>query len=153
MITSRNLWISPLERLYALQREIDRAFETPSNGASAWVPPMDITETADEVLCHIEVPGLKPDDIEIRMEDSRLVVTGEKKFEERQEEGGYRSVERQYGRFERSFSLPRTIDTSSVRARHEHGVLTIVLPNAEAAKPRRIEIEGATSPRELNQSN
>ena len=154
MITTRNLWISPLERLYALQREVDRAFETPANGASAWVPPMDVVETADEVLCHIEVPGLKPEDIEIQVEDNRLIVSGEKKFEQSQDEGGYRLVERRYGRFERSFTLPRTIDANNVRAHHEHGVLTIVLPRAEAAKPRRIQIEGADAfPRELNQQN
>jgi HSP20 family protein len=150
MITTRNLWISPLERLYALQREIDRAFEAPHNDANAWAPPTDVVETADEVLCHIEVPGVKPEDIEIQVEENQLVVSGEKKFEASQEEGGYRAVERRYGRFERSFTLPRTIDSNNVRAHHEHGVLTIVLPKAETSKPRRIRIEGDSSPRELN---
>ena len=153
MMPTRNLWISPLERLYALQREIDRAFETEANGtATSWVPAMDVVETNDEVLCHVEVPGLTTDDIDIRVQDNMLVVSGEKKAAtEQQKEGGFRSVERRYGRFERSFTLPRTIDAQGVRARHENGVLTIVLPKVEASKPRRVEIEGAAHRRELNQ--
>lgn len=152
MMPTRNLWISPLERLYALQREFDRAFETEGNGSAAtWAPPMDVVETSDEVLCHIEVPGLTPDDIDIRVQDNMLVVAGEKKaYNDEQKEGGFRSIERRYGRFERSFTLPRTIDTTNVKARHENGVLTIVLPKVEASKPRRVEIEGATQTRELN---
>ncbi|HEY0671083.1 MAG TPA: Hsp20/alpha crystallin family protein [Longimicrobiales bacterium] len=152
MIPTRTAWISPLERLYALQREFDRAFETDTNGQNTWVPPMDVVESSDEVLCHIEVPGLKPEDIEIRVQDNMLVIAGEKRVaESEQQEGGFRSMERRYGRFERSFTLPRTIDTNNVKARHENGVLTVVLPKVEASKPRRIQIEGAEpAPRELS---
>jgi HSP20 family protein len=153
MIPTRNIWVSPLERLYSLQRELDRAFETDSaNGQQTWVPPMDVVETGDEVLCHLEVPGLTPDDIDIRVQDNMLVVAGEKKFtsEKEQNEGGFRSVERRYGRFERSFTVPRTVDTDKVTARHENGILTIVLPKMETSKPRRIQVEGASSHRELN---
>ena len=146
MITpfTRNAWVSPLERLYALQREFDRTFEGENGNASnSWIPPMDVVETADEVLCHLEVPGMSREDLEIRVQDNMLVVAGEKKYHENeQKEGGFRSIERRYGRFERSFTLPRTVDTSNVKARHENGVLTIVLPKVEASKPRRIEIEG-----------
>lgn len=151
MIPTRNVWVSPIERLYALQREFDRAFEGENNGGQSWVPPMDVVETADEVRCHLEVPGLAPDDIEIRVQDNLLVIAGEKKLEEsEQKEGGFRSVERRYGRFERSFTLPRTVDANRVTARHEHGVLTIVLPKMEASKPRRIQVEGGSNARELN---
>lgn len=154
MITpfTRNAWVSPLERLYALQREFDRTLEgDASNGSNTWIPPMDVVETADEVLCHLEVPGMSREDIEIRVQDNMLVISGEKKYEDgEQKEGGFRSIERRYGRFERSFSLPRTIDTNNVKARHENGVLTIVLPKVEASKPRKIEIEGGAATRELN---
>lgn len=153
MIPTRNVWVSPLERLYALQREFDRAFETDSaNGQQNWVPPMDVVENGDEVLCHLEVPGLSPEDIEIRVQDNMLVIAGEKKqvSEKDQKEGGFRSIERRYGSFERSFTLPRTIDTNNVTARHENGVLTIVLPKMETSKPRRIQIEGGSQHRELN---
>jgi HSP20 family protein len=151
MIPTRNAWVSPLERLYALQRDFDRVFEgETNNGSQSWVPPMDVVETGDEVLCHLEVPGLSTDDIEIRVQDNMLVVAGEKKLEQNeQQEGGFRSIERRYGRFERSFTLPRTIDTNNVKARHENGVLTIVLPKMETSKPRRVQIEGAASRREL----
>jgi HSP20 family protein len=152
---TRTAWVSPLERMYALQREIERTFDgaITQNGSTAWIPPMDVVETADEVLCHIEVPGLSSNDLEIRVEDKTVIVAGEKKYSEQDEkEGGFRSIERRYGRFERSFTLPHTVDTNNVRARHENGVLTIVLPKVEASKPRRVQIESGTShtTRELN---
>jgi HSP20 family protein len=153
MIPTRNIWISPLERLYALQRELDRAFEveTHTNGQNSWVPAMDVVESGDEVLCQLEIPGIAPEDIEIRVQDNVLLIAGEKKVAGgTDEKDGFRTAERRYGRFERSFTLPRTIDTNRVKARHEHGVLTVVLPKMEASKPRRIEIEGTESPRELN---
>lgn len=151
---TRTAWVSPLERMYALQREIERAFDgtTVQNG-NAWIPPMDVVETADEVLCHLEVPGLSREDLEIRVEDSTLIVSGEKKYTNdiNEKEGGFRSIERRYGHFERQFTLPHTVDTNNVRARHQNGVLTIVLPKVEASKPRRIEIEGSNAAtRELN---
>ena len=147
---TRANWVAPLERLYALQRELDHTFQGETNGSSSWVPPMDVVETADEVLCHLEVPGLTRDDLEIRVQDNMLVISGEKKYHnDEQKEGGFRSIERRYGRFERSFTLPRTVDTSNVKARHENGVLTVVLPKMEASKPRRIEIEGGLNTREL----
>lgn len=154
MMPTRNAWVSPIERLYALQRELDRAFESESNGAATpWVPPMDVVETPDEVRCQLEVPGLRPEDIDVRVQDNTLVIAGEKKPDhgEIQKEGGFRSIERRYGRFERSFTLPRSIDTNNVKARHELGVLTIVLPKIEASKPRRIEIEGGSTARALNE--
>jgi HSP20 family protein len=151
MIPTRNIWISPLERLYALQREFDRTMEGDTNGQSGWVPALDVVETNDEVLCQLEVPGLTPDDIEIRVQDNMLVIAGEKKpYHAEEKEGGFRSVERRYGRFERSFTLPRSIDTNNVKARHENGVLTVVLPKAETSKARRIQIDGADTRRELN---
>ncbi len=160
MLTTRNLWTSPLERMYALQREIDRAFgngftlDSGFNGDRGWVPPMDVVETDSEVLCHLEVPGMKPEDIEISVRDNMLTISGEKKLETTEEkEGGYRSVERRYGRFERSFTLPRSIDANAVTARHENGVLTLVLPKVEESRPRRIQIEGTQAPRELNEKN
>ena len=145
--------IAPFERLYALQRELDRAFggtETMESGA--FVPPMDVIETSDEVLVHLEVPGISRDDLEIRAEGNVVIVSGEKKFrkQENQKEGGFHSVERRYGRFERSFALPRTVNVSNIRAQYDNGVLTIALPKAEESKPRKIHIEDAAASRHLN---
>ncbi len=153
MINTRNNWLSPFERLYALQHEIDRSFggaETLESGS--FVPPMDVVETNDEVLCHLEVPGMSRADLEIRVEGNVLIVSGEKKAQRQygEKEGGFRSVERRYGRFERSFALPRTVNTSHVRASYDNGVLTILLPKAEESKPRRVEIEDGGSVKQIN---
>lgn len=149
MLPTRNhTWVSPFERLYAFQRELDRAFgETESMQSGSFVPPMDVVETADAVLCHLEVPGMSRDDLDIRAEGNILTVSGEKKLAAREgeNEGGFRSVERRYGRFERSFALPRTVDATRVRASYEHGVLTIVLPKAEQSRPRRIAIDDGSA--------
>ena len=145
--------IAPFERLYALQRELDRAFSgTETMESGAFIPPMDVVETNDEVLVHLEVPGISRNDLEIRAEGNVLLVSGEKKFDkqENQKEGGFRSIERRYGRFERSFALPRTVNVSDVRARYDNGVLTITLPKVEESKPRKIQIEDSTSSRHLN---
>ena len=142
MITRNS--VTPFERLYALQRELDRG---------SFVPPMDVVETNDEVLVHLEVPGISRRDLEIRTEGNVMIVSGEKKFveTENRKEGGFSSVERRYGRFERSFTLPRTVSTTDIRARHTDGVLTIVMPKIEESKPRRIEIEdGSESGKQLS---
>jgi HSP20 family protein len=153
MIPTRSNWVSPFERLYALQREIDRTFNE-TNGAvdsGTFLPPMDVVETNDEILCHLEVPGMSRDDLDIRVEGNVLIVAGEKKFQQQQyeKEGGFRSVERRYGRFERSFALPRTVDAGTVKASYDNGILTIVLPKAEESKPRRIQIEDGSGARQL----
>ncbi len=153
MITRSN-WVSPFERLYALQREIDRALtDAPDNlESSTFAPPMDVVETNDEIVCHLEVPGISRDDLDIRVEGNLVIITGEKKaqLQQGQKEGGFRSVERRYGRFERSFSLPRNLNASAVRASYDNGILTVVLPKAEESKPRRIQIDDGTTNRQLN---
>jgi HSP20 family protein len=153
MIPTRSNWVSPFERLYALQREIDRSFNE-TNGAlesGTFLPPMDVVETNDEILCHLEVPGMSRDDLDIRVEGNVLIVSGEKKFqnEQHEKEGGFRSVERRYGRFERSFALPRTVNAGNVKASYDNGILSIVLPKAEESKPRRIQIEDGSGARQL----
>ena len=155
MIAGRNNWVSPFERLYALQREIDRAIDSNTGGildAGAFIPPMDVSETNDEILCHLEVPGMTSEDLEIRAEGNVLIVSGEKKqsTQEGSKEGGFRSVERRYGRFERSFALPRTVDAGRVKASVDNGILTIVLPKAEESKPRRIQIDGSSNARQIS---
>ena len=139
-----NTWVSPFERLYALQRELDRAYgETETMQSGSFVPPMDVVETNDAILCHLEVPGISREDLEIRSEGNVLIISGEKKVQtdNATKDGGFRSVERRYGRFERSFALPRTVDVSRVRAAYDNGILTVTLPKAEESKPRRIQIE------------
>lgn len=151
MITRNS--VTPFERLYALQRELDRAFNgTETMESGAFVPPMDVVETNDEVLVHLEVPGISRDELEIRAEGNVVIISGEKKYQkqENQKEGGFHSIERRYGRFERSFALPRTVSSTNVRASYDNGVLTIVLPKVEESKPRKIQIDESGSSRKLN---
>ena len=139
--------VTPFEGLWDIRREMDRLLDsfTPaqqSQNGLAWVPAMDIVETDNEILCHLEVPGLTRDDLEIRVEGNVVTIAGEKRYQTNGEkEGGFRHLERRFGRFERSFSIPRTVDADAVKARHDNGVLTVVLPKAERSKPRRVQIE------------
>ena len=118
---------------------IDGLFDEYSD---TWVIPTEIVETPEELRFALEVPGLRPEDIELTVENGVLTVTGEKKLEQRENEtkDNYVLAERRYGRYTRSFRLPTTVDVNRVEAGTENGVLTIRLPRAEAAKPRRIQV-------------
>lgn len=148
MIQNRSTSISPFERLVALQRELDRTLSgaADSPDAGMFSPPMDVIEGENEIQARLDVPGIDPNDIEIRVEDNVLTVSGEKRMEtENADTRGYRLVERRYGRFARSFTLPRGVDSARVAATCDHGVLTVHLPKAESSKPRTIKIESGKS--------
>jgi HSP20 family protein len=105
-----------------------------------WVPPVDIYETGDSLVLQAELPGINPDEVEIRVEDSTLYLKGERKFEKEVKEESLHRVERSYGTFMRSFSLPSTIDSEKVKAEYDNGILTLTMPKREEAKPRTIKI-------------
>ncbi len=105
------------------------------------MPPVDIFERGDDLIIRAEVPGLDKNEIDISVEDNRLVIKGERKRErEFNEENAYR-LERAFGTFMRSFLLPKTVDSSKISASYTNGVLEITLPKAETAKPRKVQIE------------
>jgi len=106
----------------------------------AWAPLVDVKETETELVFHAELPGMTKDDVEITVEDHVLTLTGERKFEKETKGETYHRVERSYGAFSRSFTLPTTVRTDKVEAKFESGVLAITLPKAEESKPRKIEI-------------
>jgi HSP20 family protein len=110
-----------------------------SAGAS-WVPPVDIFEATDEIRILAELPGVRPDDVKISVEGNVLTVQGQKEqvAEERTER--VHRYERTYGTFERSFTLPATVDADRIKASYERGVLTVTLPKVEKAKPRQIQV-------------
>ena len=110
-------------------------------GENRWVPPIDVLEREESLEFTAELPGLKKDDIDITVEDKVLTLSGERKFENTEERNGYHRIERSYGTFSRSFTLPHEVDQTKVKASFEDGVLTIQIPKAEAAKPRKIEIK------------
>ena len=106
----------------------------------AWIPPVDIFETGDSLVLKAKLPGINPDDVEIRVEDNTLYLKGERKFEKEVKEENLHRVERSYGTFTRSFALPNTINADTVKAEYESGVLTLTMPKREEAKPRTIKI-------------
>lgn len=106
----------------------------------AWVPPVDIQENADAYLFHAELPGLTKEDIHITLENNVLRVSGERKFEKDAKKENYHRVERTYGTFTRTFTLPTQVEADKVMAAFENGILTVTVPKAEQAKPRRIAI-------------
>jgi HSP20 family protein len=133
---------------HSLQRDpvINRIFDVLGslNGDStqvSWVPPVAIFEDAEGIRIMAEVPGVKPEDVKISLEHNVLTIKGSKQqmAEERTER--VRRDERSYGTFERSFTLPATVDPSNIKATYEHGVLTVTLPKAERAKARQIEVQ------------
>jgi HSP20 family protein len=138
----------PFRDLMATQREFDRLFReafTPSGAEGevstrTWAPPVDIYENGDSLVLKAELPGINPDDVEIRVEDNTLYLKGERKFEKEVKEQNYHRVERTYGTFTRTFTLPNSVDADKVAANYKDGVLTLTMPKKEEAKPKTIKI-------------
>ncbi|HEU4521969.1 MAG TPA: Hsp20/alpha crystallin family protein [Thermoanaerobaculia bacterium] len=116
--------------------------------SGTWAPPVDVAEDGDRIHVKIEVPGMEEKDLRINYEDGLLTVSGERQFE-RREDRNYHRIERAYGSFVRSFSLPRSIDASAIAANYRNGVLEIEIPKKEEAKPRQIQINNA-GPKQLD---
>jgi HSP20 family protein len=112
--------------------------------ASAWLPPVDIYQNGDhEVVLKAELPDLAREDFDINIENFVLTIKGEKKLSSEVKDEQFHHVERRYGSFSRSFSLPQTVDTAKVAADYKNGVLTVRLPLREEAKPRQVKVEVA----------
>ena len=125
--------------LKAFEETMTRLFHEP-NGRP-WVPAVDIMENENALIVKADVPDVKLEDVDVRVENGNLTVRGERKFEKATEKGGYHRVERSYGSFERVFALPDTVDAEHVKADYKNGVLTVTLPKKEIAKPRQIKVE------------
>jgi HSP20 family protein len=111
---------------------------------STWMPPVDIFQTGDhELVLKAELPDMNRDDIDINIENFVLTIKGEKKASDEVKDEQYHHVERRYGTFSRSFSLPQTVDPSKVAAEYKNGVLTVKLPLREEARPRSIKVDVA----------
>jgi len=109
-----------------------------------WMPPVDVYETeGHDIVIKAELPDVPRDDIEVTVENNTLTIRGEKKFDAAVKEDRYRRIERSYGQFSRSFTLPNTVDAAKVGADYKNGILTIKLPFREEAKPRTINVEVA----------
>jgi HSP20 family protein len=130
----------------SLQSDFNRFFEgflgRPVAGTRRWAPAMDLSETEDALLLRADLPGLGRDDVSIEIKDNVLTVSGERKAEHEDEREGYHRIERSYGSFSRSLTVPRGIDPGAVTAAFEKGVLEVRIPKPEERKPHRVEIGG-----------
>ncbi len=137
----------PFRDLMSIQNELNRLFgrtyagEAGSGTGGAWVPPLDIYETEDRFVVTLELPGIAAEDVDVSVEDSTLTVRGERKFYSEVDEDSFHRVERRYGQFVRSLSLPSTADAERIQASFDKGILTIEVPKAEQAKPRKITVK------------
>ena len=136
----------PLRELSSLQNEMNRLFNTvfdtpaPNGGARRWVPAMDLVETAEDFVLRADLPGMKQEDVKIEVEDNTLTISGERKAEHEAREEGFYRLERAFGTFSRSLTLPKGVNTEAVSASFANGVLEVHIPKPEDVKPRRIEI-------------
>ena len=138
----------PFGDLRTLQDEMNRLFSgTFSRGSQdevlrgAWSPSVDIFENKNEIVLEAEVPGVNADDVNISIENNVLTLHGERRFEKKDEGDNFHRVERSYGSFTRSFTLPPTVSSENANAEFNNGVLRLTLAKREEAKPRRIEIK------------
>ena len=152
----------PFRELRNLQDEVNRLFSSNlSRGAyddegiarGAWTPSVDIYENKDQIVLEAELPGMNRDDFELTIENNVLTLRGERRFEKRDEADNYHRVERAYGAFSRSFTLPQTVSGEGATAEYKNGVLRVTLNKREEVKARRIEIsaeaEGRSAPRTI----
>lgn len=136
----------PSEML-SIQREMNRLFDSffrnddVGAGLAMWTPAVDVIERDAEYEVRMELPGVRKEDVKITIENNVLTIRGEKKQESNEEEKGYRRVERSYGAFQRSFTLPTTVRSEKIDAAVADGVLTVRLPKAEEARPKEIEVK------------
>lgn len=143
-------WLDPFRDLSSIQERMNQIFEdalSRSRGreeglrSGMWTPAVDIYETNESVVVKAELPGVEKDQISVEVKDGILSLRGERKFEKEVKEESYHRIERSYGNFQRSFSLPVSVDQDKVTARFKDGVLEVKLPKKEQAKPKQIHVD------------
>ena len=118
-------------------------FFSEENQAARWNPPVDVLEENDRIVVKVEVPGIEEKDLRVTFEDGILTIAGERQFE-RRDDRSYHRIERAYGSFTRTFTLPRSIDAAQINAAYRNGVLEVSIPKKEESKPKQIQINVAT---------
>jgi Molecular chaperone (small heat shock protein) len=135
---------SSFDRLSSLRDLLDSAFELAGTFSPTvdrgWAPALDIYEDDDKVTVKVEAAGMKKEDFDVSLHDDNLTVSGERRSEKKEGEGESFRSERFFGRFSRTITLPAAVKADEVKATYEDGVLTVILPKAEEAKPRKIEV-------------
>jgi HSP20 family protein len=135
--------LSLQNRLNSLFQEYNRG-EGDALSTAAFVPPVDVYEDEHKIVLKLEVPGMKESDLDIQLENNVLTVKGERKFEKEEKEENFHRIERRYGSFYRSFTIPSTVNPDSVKASYEAGVLKVELDKRAEAKPKQIKVEVGT---------
>jgi HSP20 family protein len=142
----------PFRDLTSIQDEMNQMFDRvfgrrgpggrEAGAASAsWAPAVDIAERKDAYVVTAEVPGVKPEELEVTLEDGLLTIQGERRLEEETSDRQYHRVERRYGSFRRSITLPSQVQADAIEANYSDGVLQVVVPKAESAKPKKINVQ------------
>jgi HSP20 family protein len=132
-------------RTAGLESEVSRMFtdlfgRSQESNLTSWAPAVDIYENEHELVVKADLPDVKPEDLDIRVENNILTIRGERKFEKKVDEKNYLRVERSYGSFTRSFSLANTVNSEAIKADYRDGVLTLTIPKREEAKPKQIKV-------------
>jgi HSP20 family protein len=148
----------PLRELTTLQNEMNRlfgtVFDTPQQGNGGtlrrWMPAMDLIETGDHFVLRADLPGMSEEDVNIEVEERVLTISGERKAEHTENKEGYHRVERAFGTFSRSLTLPEGVDAEAVSASFDRGVLEVHIPKPEERKPRKISIGVGNSPKTID---
>jgi len=141
-----NRWEQPFRGATTLQEQINRVFgdvvgrTSEESNLTPWAPEVDIYETENELVVKADLPDVNPQDLDIRVENNILTIRGERKFDNKVNEDNYLRIERAYGPFTRSFSLPNTINTEAIKADYHNGVLSIRMPKREESRPKQIRI-------------
>src|SRR5215471_13929075 len=130
----------PLANVRVFEDAFNRLFSEPASNRP-WAPAVDVYETENELVLKADLPAVELNDIDVRVENQTLTISGERKFEQQNNSKGFHRIERSYGKFSRSFSVPTAFDTENISADYQNGVLTVKLPKKEAAKPRQVKIE------------
>jgi HSP20 family protein len=142
----------PFQNLASLQDQVNRLFDTSFTGRrtdgaalTTWAPAVDIYETENELVVKADLPDINEKDLDVRVENNMLTIRGERKFEQKVKEDNYLRIERTYGSFSRSFSLPSTVNTEAIKAQYKNGVLTVELPKRAESKPRQVKVNVTTN--------
>jgi HSP20 family protein len=138
----------PFRDIITLREKMNRLFEDAVTArgeekdmiSSTWIPSVDIYETENSLVLTAEVPGVDENNIEIKIEDNTLSLKGERNFEEETSEENYHRIERSYGSFYRSFTIPRNVDQEKIKAEHQSGVLRITMPKKPESKPKTVKV-------------
>jgi HSP20 family protein len=151
MVVRYNDRWDPFRDLVSIQGELNRLFGRTyggagtdvSGGGASWMPPIDVYEQKDRFVVVVELPGIEPDGVEVSVEDSTLSIRGERRFYDEVDDDAFHRVERRYGQFSRALTLPPTADPNAIQAAFDKGVLTVAVPKAEQAKPKKISIKAS----------